>query len=100
VRAGYAARRRAVMDALASAGWPADVPPATMYAWLPVPGGFSEWEWVNATIDREGIVVTPGSAFGPGGAGYFRMSLVAPPDVLADAVSRLAGVAAAGAASV
>jgi LL-diaminopimelate aminotransferase len=95
VVASYGARRAAVVDALAGAGWPADVPPATMYAWLPVPGGFGEWEWVTSLIDREGLVVTPGSAFGPGGAGYFRLSFVAPPEALADAVTRLAGVAAA-----
>ena len=41
-----------------------------------------------------GMVVTPGLAFGPGGAGYFRISFVQPADVLRDAVARLAQVAA------
>jgi LL-diaminopimelate aminotransferase len=34
-------------------------------------------------------VVTPGNAFGPGGEGFFRVSLVAPPEVVRDALTRL-----------
>ena len=36
------------------------------------------------------VVVTPGSAFGPGGAGYYRLSFVAEPAVLESAVERIA----------
>jgi LL-diaminopimelate aminotransferase len=89
----YRARRDALYGALAAAGWRAEPPRAAMYAWLPVPDGFDDWGWVRAAMDGAGVVVTPGLAFGPGGAGYFRISLVRPAEVLADAVARLAGVA-------
>lgn len=89
----YRRRRDAVYGALAAAGWDATRPRAAMYAWLPVPDGFDDWEWVRAAIDDAGVVVTPGIAFGPGGAGYFRVSFVRPAEVLADAVMRLAAVA-------
>jgi LL-diaminopimelate aminotransferase len=45
-------------------------------------------------MDDAGVVVTPGVAFGPGGAGYFRISFVQPAPVLAAAVERLARLAA------
>ncbi len=93
--AEYAARRDAVYGALAAAGWDATPPRAAMYAWLPVPGGYDDWGWVRAGMDEAGVVVTPGVAFGPGGAGYFRISFVRPAAELAAAVDRLTALAAA-----
>lgn len=90
----YRARRDAVYGALAAAGWTATPPAAAMYAWLPVPAGFDDWGWVRAVLDATGVVVTPGLAFGAGGAGWFRLSFVQPAPVLADAVARLTAVAA------
>jgi LL-diaminopimelate aminotransferase len=94
VAAEYRARRDAVYGALAAAGWAAEPPRAAMYAWLPVPEGYDDWGWVRAAMDDAGVVVTPGLAFGPGGAGYFRLSFVQPAEVLASAVGRLAPLAA------
>lgn len=96
VAAEYEARRDAVYGALAAAGWHATPPRAAMYAWLPVPEGYDDWGWVRAGLDEAGVVVTPGVAFGPGGAGYFRISFVQPAPALAAAVERLAAVAGAG----
>ncbi len=94
VAAEYEARRDAVYGQLRAAGWAATPPRAAMYAWLPVPDGFDDWGWVRAALDEAGVVVTPGLAFGPGGAGYFRISLVRPAPVLAGAVTRLTELAA------
>ncbi|MDQ6926827.1 MAG: aminotransferase class I/II-fold pyridoxal phosphate-dependent enzyme [Candidatus Eremiobacteraeota bacterium] len=94
--AEYTARRNAVYDALAAAGWQATAPRAAMYAWLPVPDGFDDWGWMRACMDEAGVVVTPGIAFGPGGAGYFRISFVQPALALAAAVEQLTAVASAG----
>ena len=94
--AEYAARRDAVYGALAAAGWHATPPRAAMYAWLPVPDGYDDWGWVCAGMDEAGVVVTPGIAFGPGGAGYFRISFVQPAPVLAAAVEQLTAAAGAG----
>ena len=74
--AAYRSRRDAVVSAFRGAGWDVAVPEATMYLWLPVPAGVEDWDWVKALIDREGVVVTPGIAFGEGGRGFFRISLV------------------------
>lgn len=92
--AEYRARRDAVYGALRAAGWDVTPPRAAMYAWLPVPEGFDDWGWVRAVLDEAGVVVTPGLAFGPGGAGWFRISLVQPAPVLSQAVARLTELAA------
>lgn len=93
--AEYRARRDALYAELAAAGWDATPPKAAMYAWLPVPPWFDDWGWVRAALDDAGVVVTPGLAFGPGGAGYFRLSLVRPAEVLREAVGRIARLTAA-----
>jgi LL-diaminopimelate aminotransferase len=85
----YRARRDALVPALREAGWSVESPSAAMYVWLPTPAGVGEWEFVRALLDDAGIVVTPGTAFGPGGAGYFRVSLVAEADVLRHAARRM-----------
>ena len=74
--AEYQHRRDAMAAAFAAAGWPITVPEAAMYLWLPVPRGVEDWTWVQTLIDQDGVVVTPGVAFGHGGRGFFRISLV------------------------
>jgi len=87
--AEYKARRDAMMNAFHAAGWNAAPPPASMYLWLPVPDGIDDWEWVRTLIDEDGVVVTPGVAFGDGGRGYFRVSLVRDRDTLAKAATTI-----------
>jgi LL-diaminopimelate aminotransferase len=89
VVAGYRERRNALIDGFRSLGWPAEPPRATMFVWLPVPDGFTSQQWTQRLIDNAGVVVTPGNAFGPGGEGYFRVSLVAEPTVLREAIERM-----------
>ena len=88
-RARYQARRDVTVAGFRSLGWEVPAPRATMFVWLPVPAGFTSEQWTEALIARAGVVVTPGSAFGPGGEGFFRVSLVADEARLSDAVERL-----------
>ena len=85
----YQERRDVVLEGFRSLGWSAEPAHATMFVWLPVPSGFDSQGWTRHLIDNAGVVVTPGNAFGPGGEGYFRVSLVAPPNVMRDAIARL-----------
>jgi LL-diaminopimelate aminotransferase len=89
VAAAYRARRDAVVQAAARLGRSFTPARGAMYFWLPVPGGVDDWTFVRAMLDRASVVVTPGSAFGPGGAGYYRVSLVADAPVLEAAVERM-----------
>jgi LL-diaminopimelate aminotransferase len=86
----YRARRDAMIAAFGTAGWQVTPPHASMYLWLPVPDGVDDWTWVKTLMAEDGIVVTPGVAFGDGGKGYFRVSLVRDADTLAAAATQIA----------
>ena len=86
----YRARRDAMIAAFGTAGWQVTPPHASMYLWLPVPDGVDDWTWVKTLMHDDGIVVTPGVAFGDGGKGYFRVSLVRDADTLASAATQIA----------
>ena len=49
----------------------------------------SSSEFAGYVIDKCGIVITPGTAFGKYGEGYFRMSVTVATDRIKEAVSRL-----------
>jgi len=88
----YGERRNVVIEGFRSLGWPvAESPRATMFVWLPVPARFTAAAWTEHLIDAADVVVTPGHAFGPGGEGFFRTSLVAEPPVLREVFERLRG---------
>src|SRR4051812_27724687 len=67
-RARYAAKREVMIPAIEANGWEVVASDATMYLW--VAGADAE-----ALLDR-GILVAPGSFFGPSGEGYVRFALV------------------------
>lgn len=85
----YRERRDALVEGFRSLGWQMEPSPATMFVWLPIPVGFDGQAWTRHLIDRAGVVVSPGNAFGPGGERFFRVSLIADPPVLATAIGRL-----------
>jgi LL-diaminopimelate aminotransferase len=85
----YRQRRDFVIAGLKELGW--DVAPsrATMYLWVPVPPGMTSADFALTVLQRTGVVLTPGSAFGEGGEGYVRLSLIADCDRLGEAIARL-----------
>lgn len=87
--ANYQERRDVVVEGFRALGWPIEPPKATLYVWLKVPQGFTSEAWTEHLIDTAGVVVSPGHAFGKGGEGYFRVSLVTPRENLLKAFERL-----------
>jgi acetylornithine aminotransferase len=69
-RARYAAKRDVLLPVLADKGWEVVASDATMYLWVVAPE-----ETVERLLER-GVLVSPGSFFGPSGAGYIRFALV------------------------
>ena len=92
---GYRARRDAVAAVMRRLGHAAHPSRGAMYLWQPVPNGVDDWTFVRAMLDDARVVVTPGSAFGPGGAGYYRLSFVADAPMLEAAVERIGAACAA-----
>jgi aminotransferase len=90
-RAVYERRRDAVVAALPE-------PPVcegTFYVWLRLPDELT----AERLLLEERVAVAPGEGFGPSGAGWARLSLAVPDDMIETGVERLArAFAAAGAA--
>jgi len=57
--------------------------------WARVPRGEDSLGFCRRALDVEAVVVTPGTGFGSGGEGWFRLSLTAPDERLAEAAERL-----------
>lgn len=76
-RMAYENRRNILCDGLCAIGWQIEKPKATMFVWAKLPPRFTD-DRVFATelLERAGVLVTPGSAFGAAGAGYVRIALV------------------------
>ncbi|MEO7996599.1 MAG: aminotransferase class I/II-fold pyridoxal phosphate-dependent enzyme [Gemmatimonadaceae bacterium] len=84
----FAERRDAAVAAFRANGFTCEVPKATMYLWLPLPEGIASKEFADILREEEGVIVLPGSGFGEGGEGFFRISFIQPPDRLAEAAQR------------
>ncbi len=83
-------RRDKLVEGLARIGWKVPSPRAAFYVWAPVPAGYDAMGLVRALLDRAGVIITPGTGFGPGGEGYVRMSLTVSTDRLEEALDRIA----------
>ncbi len=91
----YRNRRDVTLAELAAAGIAAHRPDGAFYLWLDVRGhGRPTVDMADTILHRAGIALAPGSAFGPLGEGFLRLSLVAPAERLAVAVRRIADVLA------
>ena len=85
----YRTRRDFMVEGLAKLGWNIPKPLAAMYLWVPCTRGMSSTDFALNVLQQTGVVVTPGNAFGPGGEGYVRISLIADCDRLGEALRRL-----------
>jgi LL-diaminopimelate aminotransferase len=88
VQARYRSRRDFLIQGLAELGWDVPKTKATMYLWVPCPPGISSTDFALSVLQQTGVVVTPGNAFGAGGEGYVRISLIAECDRLQEALNR------------
>jgi LL-diaminopimelate aminotransferase len=82
-------RRDLVLGALAEIGIELDPPKGTIYVWAPVPEGQTSASFAAEVLERAAVVVSPGSAYGPNGEGFFRISLTVPDERLLEAVERM-----------
>ena len=89
VQARYRDRRDFLIQGLSELGWSIPKTKATMYLWVPCPPGVGSTDFALSVLQQTGIVLTPGNAFGEGGEGYVRISLIADRDRLQQALDRL-----------
>jgi succinyldiaminopimelate transaminase len=74
-RARYAAKRDVLMPVLAAKGWHVVASNATMYLWVAIPTRETA-EQVAERLLPHGLLISPGTFFGPSGEGYVRFALV------------------------
>jgi len=79
MRALYKDRRDVLIEGLAGAGWDVPSPPATMFAWAPIPPEFEHLgsiEFSKLLLSEAKVAVAPGIGFGEHGDGHVRIGLV------------------------
>jgi alanine-synthesizing transaminase len=79
VRDTYRKRRDVLVETFGRAGWDIPPPAASMFAWAPLPEKFREvgsMQFATLMVEKSGVVVSPGVAFGEHGEGYVRIAMV------------------------
>ena len=79
IRALYKSRRDALVESFDRAGFHVPAPPATMFAWAPVPEKYRHLgsvEFSKLLIEEADVAVSPGVGFGEYGEGFIRIALV------------------------
>jgi LL-diaminopimelate aminotransferase len=89
IRGELQRRRDAAVTALQDAGFSVEAPQAAMYLWVPLPQHAQSAAFAKYALEGMGVVVLPGSAFGPAGEGFFRIALTVGPERLRAAAERL-----------
>ncbi len=85
----YKERRDVLTDGLNRLGWNLSPIKATFYVWAPVPKGYDSASFCSKVLEDCGIVVVPGSGYGPEGEGYFRVALTESVPRIQEALTRL-----------
>ncbi|MGE0725495.1 MAG: LL-diaminopimelate aminotransferase [Alphaproteobacteria bacterium] len=78
-RQTYKRRRDVLVESFAFAGWKIPSPPASMFAWAPIPPQFAHLgsvEFSKLILKEAKIAVSPGAGFGEYGDGHVRLALV------------------------
>jgi len=78
-RALYHKRRDVLVDSFARAGWEIPAPPASMFAWAPLPPAVAHLgslEFSKQLLTHAGVAVAPGVGYGEDGEGFVRIALV------------------------
>ena len=79
IRNVYRIRRDTLIESMRRIGWQIPSPPATMFAWAPLPEKFKKigsMAFSKILLQEASVAVAPGIGFGEYGEGYVRLGLV------------------------
>lgn len=85
----YRERMNAFVEGLSKLGFDVTPPDGSFFVWFPVPKGYTSGTFASEVLEKCGVVVTPGSAFGTCGEGYARVSLTHSVERLQEVIDRL-----------
>ena len=61
-----------------------------MFVWAKIPEGKGDiMSFCMELMEKAGVIVTPGSSFGPHGEGYVRFALVLPPEKIREVIEAI-----------
>ena len=90
---GFKRKQSIMIKGLRELGWEIkdeDVPSSTFYLWLPIPRKYeSSYKFCEDMLEKSGIVIVPGDAFGKYGKGFFRISYVCSDEKLQEVIDRM-----------
>ncbi|MEI6656815.1 MAG: LL-diaminopimelate aminotransferase [Verrucomicrobiota bacterium] len=70
----YMGNAKLLREAAAAVGLPVFGGENAPYVWVGCPDGLNSWDMFDHMLEKAQVVITPGSGFGSGGEGYFRVS--------------------------
>ena len=89
----YKRKQSILIKGLKELGWEIDeskIPHTTFYLWMPIPRKYdSSVKFCQDMLEKSGIVIVPGTAFGTYGEGYFRISYVCSDEKLQEVIARM-----------
>ena len=85
----YEARRELVLASLRRVGIEVSPPAGTFYIWVPIPAGMTSLAFTERLLEKAGVLVAAGTAYGACGEGYVRISLTVPDERLREAMRRI-----------
>ncbi|SKA92471.1 LL-diaminopimelate aminotransferase apoenzyme [Caloramator quimbayensis] len=85
----YKDRRKIVEDKLKEKNYYVYDSKGTFYVWFKVPNNLSSEEFSKLVLEKTGVLITPGNAFGDFGEGYCRISLTVNKNKLIEAMNRI-----------
>lgn len=85
----YMNNAKIIKQGLAEAGFTVYGGDNAPYVWLRLPEGKTSWQFFDELLEKANIVGTPGSGFGNGGEGYFRLSAFGDADRTKEAIERI-----------
>lgn len=86
----YEERCNALCRGLTRIGWEVPDGQGTMFVWAPIPKNYTSSEkFAMDLMEKAGVIVVPGTAFGDLGEGYVRLALVYPVEEIEKAVKAI-----------
>jgi len=85
--AEYERRNKALCGGFREIGWNIPDSQGSMFVWAPIPKGYDSCEqFALDLMEKTGVIVVPGTAFGSLGEGYVRLALVYPVEEIKEAI--------------
>ncbi|WP_026908186.1 LL-diaminopimelate aminotransferase [Paucisalibacillus globulus] len=82
-------RMERMYQGLTEAGFQVEKPRGSIFIWPKIPAGYTSAEFAERLLEEAGVIVTPGTAFGPSGEGYIRISLSVDLERIDEVINRI-----------